>query len=97
MNVSFLSCFSKGSSIVDAHMGGHFAHALKYAGYDAVILEGQSDKPVYLKIEDEKVSLEDASHVWGKGTFEVNATSPRRTARSSTSYPSVPRAKISCP
>ena len=48
MNVTFLSCWSKGNSIVDAHMGGHIAHALKYAGYDALILEGQSDKPCLL-------------------------------------------------
>lgn len=74
LNVSFLSCWSKGYSIVDAHIGGHIAHALKYAGYDAVIVEGQSDHPVYLKIEDDKVSIEDASEVWGKGTFETNAT-----------------------
>lgn len=74
MNVSFLSCWSKGYSIVDAHMGGHIAHAMKYAGYDAIIVEGQSDKPVYIKIDGEKVSIEDASHVWGKGTFETNAT-----------------------
>ena len=73
-NISFLSCWSKGQSILDAHMGGHFAHALKYSGYDAVIVEGQSDKPVYIKIDDENVTLEDASHVWGKGTFETNAT-----------------------
>lgn len=74
LNISLLSCWSKGHSILDAHMGGHFAHALKYAGYDAVIVEGQSDKPVYIKIDDDKVTLEDASHVWGKGTFETNAT-----------------------
>ena len=74
MNVSFLCNWSKGDSIVDAHIGGHFAHALKYAGYDAVIVEGQSDKPVYLKIDDDSVTIEDASHVWGKGTFETNAT-----------------------
>ena len=74
MNVSFLCNWSKGDSIVDAHIGGHFAHALKYAGYDAVIVEGQSDKPVYLKIDDDNVTIEDASHVWGKGTFETNAT-----------------------
>ena len=60
MNVSFLSCWSKGKSIVDAHMGGHIAHAFKYAGYDAMILEGQSDKPVYIKIDDDKVTIEDA-------------------------------------
>lgn len=74
MNISLLSCWSKGYSILDAHMGGHIAHAFKYAGYDAMILEGQSDKPVYIKIDDEKVTIEDASHVWGKGTFETNAT-----------------------
>lgn len=74
MNMSFLSSWSKGYSIIDAHMGGHIAHAIKYAGYDAVILEGKSDKPVYIKIDDDKVTIEDASHVWGKGTFETNAT-----------------------
>lgn len=74
MNISLLSCWSKGYSILDAHMGGHIAHAFKYAGYDAMILEGQSDKPVYIKIDDEKVTIEDAAHVWGKGTFETNAT-----------------------
>ena len=80
MNVSFLSCWSKGYSIVDAHMGGHIAHAVKYAGYDAIIIEGQSDKPVYLKIEDEKVTIEDASDLWGKGTFETNATIAKGSA-----------------
>ena len=39
-----------------------------------MIVEGQSAAPVYIKIEDDKVSIEDASHVWGKGTFEANAT-----------------------
>lgn len=73
MNISLLSCWSKGYSILDAHMGGHIAHAIKYAGYDAVILEGQSDKPVYIRIDDDNVTIEDASHVWGKGTFETNA------------------------
>ncbi|MDO4483948.1 MAG: aldehyde ferredoxin oxidoreductase [Clostridia bacterium] len=72
LNISFLSNWSKGNSIVDAHMGGHFAHAMKYAGYDAIILEGQSDKPVYIKIDDENITLEDASHVWGTGTFNTN-------------------------
>lgn len=72
LNMSFLSSWTKGYSIVDAHMGGHIAHAIKYAGYDGIIFEGKSDKPVYLKIDDDKVSIEDASHIWGKGTFEAN-------------------------
>lgn len=74
MNASFLSCWSKGYSIVDAHIGGHMAHAIKYAGYDAIIVEGQSTTPAYIRIEDDKVTIEDASHVWGKGTFDTNAT-----------------------
>ena len=63
MNISLLSCWSKGYSIVDAHMGGHIAHAFKYAGYDALIVEGQSSKPVYIRIEDDKVTIKDASPV----------------------------------
>ena len=71
-NITLLANWTKGKSIVDAHMGGHFAHNMKYAGYDAIIIEGKSDKPVYLKIDDETVTLEDASHVWGTGTFNSN-------------------------
>lgn len=72
MNISFLSSWSKGYSILDAHMGGHIGPNLKYAGYDAVIVEGKSSSPVFLKIDDDKVSIEDASALWGKGTFESN-------------------------
>lgn len=71
-NISLLSSWTKGYSIVDAHMGGYFAHAMKYAGYDAIIIEGQSSSPVYLAVEDDKVTIEDASALWGLGTFEAN-------------------------
>lgn len=72
MNISFLSPWSKGNSIIDAHMGGHIGPRLKYAGYDAVVVEGKSATPVYLRIDDDKVTIEDASHIWGKGTFDAN-------------------------
>ena len=71
-SVTLLSSWSRGYSILDAHMGGSFAHNMKYAGYDAIIIEGKSNKPVYLKIDDEKVTIEDASHIWGTGTFNSN-------------------------
>ncbi len=67
-NITILSPWTRGFSIADGHMGGHFGHAMKYAGYDAIVLEGASDKPVYLKIDDDKVSIEDASGEWGLGT-----------------------------
>ncbi|MEM2337394.1 MAG: aldehyde ferredoxin oxidoreductase family protein [Candidatus Bathyarchaeia archaeon] len=55
----------------ESQCGGYFAPELKHAGYDMIIIQGVSDKPVYLKIEDEQVSLHDAAHLWGKDTFET--------------------------
>ena len=57
--------------IGDGNCGGSFGTGLKYAGYDAVIIEGKSDKPVYLLIDDDNVQLKDASHLWGKKTTET--------------------------
>ena len=54
-----------------SNSGGHFGPELKYAGYDGIIFEGKATKPVYLYINDDKVELRDASHLWGK---EVPAT-----------------------
>lgn len=54
-----------------ASMGGHFTAEMKYAGYDSIILEGISPKPVYLLIEDGKAQLLDAAELWGKGAFDV--------------------------
>lgn len=48
--------------------GGYFGAELKHAGYDAVILEGRSEKPVYLLIVDGKAELRDARGLWGKTT-----------------------------
>jgi len=36
-----------------------------------IIVEGKAEKPVYLKIYNDKVALADASHLWGKTTHEV--------------------------
>jgi aldehyde:ferredoxin oxidoreductase len=55
----------------DSNSGGDLGAELKYAGYDMIILEGQSDVPVYLFINDEKVELRQASHLWGKTTSEA--------------------------
>ncbi len=54
-----------------ANSGGHFGPELKYAGYDGIIFEDISDKPVYLYINDDRVELRDASHLWGKDVFET--------------------------
>jgi aldehyde:ferredoxin oxidoreductase len=55
-------------------MGGHFAPQLKRTGYDGIIVTGASKKPVYLYVTDEKVEIRDASHLWGKDTYETEDT-----------------------
>ena len=54
-----------------ANSGGHFGPELKYAGYDGIIFENVADHPVYLYINDDKVELRDASHLWGKDVYET--------------------------
>jgi aldehyde:ferredoxin oxidoreductase len=55
----------------DANCGGKFGANLKFAGYDAVFFTGQSDKPVYLFINDGKAELRDAAGIWGLDTFQT--------------------------
>jgi len=55
----------------EANSGGNFGPALKFAGYDGIVVKGQSDKPVMLSIEDDKAELLDASDLWGKDTYET--------------------------
>jgi aldehyde:ferredoxin oxidoreductase len=44
---------------------------LARAGWDAIIVEGKAEKPVYLSIKDDEYELKDASHVWGKDAQET--------------------------
>ena len=66
--LSHLSTFTKDFLVVDSHMGGMFGAKLKLAGWDALIVEGQSDVPVYIKIIDDKITIESAEGIWGLGT-----------------------------
>ena len=52
-----LSTFTKDHLVVDAHCGGMIGAKIKLAGWDAVVLEGASDHPVYLNIVDDKVEI----------------------------------------
>ena len=57
----------------DANSGGFWGAELKFAGFDQIKLIGCSEKPVYLWINDGKVALKDASHLWGKDVWETHA------------------------
>lgn len=54
--------------IASAHIGGDMAARLKQAGYDFIIIEGKSEKPVYLYINNDNFELRDAKGIWGQGT-----------------------------
>jgi len=58
-------------AIACSNAGGYWGAELKMAGWDMVIFEGKSPKPVYLSIEDDKVELRDAAHLWGKSVWET--------------------------
>ncbi len=63
------SVITKGAltgAIACSNSGGYFGAEMKFAGWDMVIFEGKSPKPVYLSIEDDKAELRDASHLWGQ-------------------------------
>jgi aldehyde:ferredoxin oxidoreductase len=56
----------------DGSIGGDFAPELKFAGYDQIVIYGKSHKPVYLFINNDKIEIRDASHLWGKDTWETH-------------------------
>jgi aldehyde:ferredoxin oxidoreductase len=58
-------------AIACSNSGGYWGAELKFAGWDMVIFEGKSPKPVYLMIENERVQLLDASDIWGKTVWET--------------------------
>jgi aldehyde:ferredoxin oxidoreductase len=68
---AFISKSPETSGVGEAVSHGTFGAELKRAGYDAVILTGKAEKPVYLWIDDSSVQLLDASNVWGKSPFET--------------------------
>jgi aldehyde:ferredoxin oxidoreductase len=57
----------------DAQCGGFFPAELKFAGFDAIVIKGRAESPVYLWLHDGEAELRDASHLWGKITGDVEA------------------------
>jgi len=55
-----------------ANSCGHFAPELKFAGYDHIVFQGRSRRPVYLWIDDDQVEILDASHIWGRTTWQTD-------------------------
>ncbi len=60
--------------IGDSQSGGFWPAEFKFAGFDAIVIQGAAAKPVYLWIRNGQAELRDASHLWGKITGEVEDT-----------------------
>ncbi len=60
-------------AIACSNSGGYWGAELKFAGWDMIILEGSSPKPVYLTVFDDEVKLLNAAPIWGKSIWEADA------------------------
>lgn len=58
-------------AVGDSNIGGFFGPELRFAGFDHLVITGGAEKPVYLWIHDKEIEIRDASHLWGKDTFET--------------------------
>ncbi len=53
-------------TILDANSGGYWGMQFKRAGYDALIVRGRADKPVYIEIKPDGITINDAQNLWGQ-------------------------------
>ncbi|GIK39077.1 MAG: aldehyde ferredoxin oxidoreductase [Chloroflexota bacterium] len=74
-------------TIACSNSGGFFGPELKFAGYDVLIFEGRATEPVYVWIENDKVEIRPAQHLWGKTAPETDAAVLAETH---------PAAKVAC-
>src|SRR5687767_3044163 len=57
--------------VATSNSGGHWGPELKFAGYDMVVVQGASETPVWVSIEDEQVAILDATELWGRGVWDT--------------------------
>ena len=68
-NIDTINVFNNGKG--SSNVGGHFSPEMKFAGFDQIIIKGKAEKPAYLYISDGNAEIRDASHLWGKSTYET--------------------------
>ena len=61
------------SLAASGHMGGHWGPELKYAGWDAIIIQGKASQPVWIQIIDDKVTVMAAGNMWGNGIYRATS------------------------
>jgi aldehyde:ferredoxin oxidoreductase len=71
--ISATTKFPLNGAIGSAVAGGRFSIMLKSSGYDFLVITGAAKRPVFLKVHNDEISLEDAAELWGKDIFETTA------------------------
>ena len=56
-------------TVLDANSGGFWGMQFKKAGYDAMIVRGKAEKPVWIEIKSDQIAFHEASELWGLGVF----------------------------
>ncbi|MCE4624422.1 MAG: hypothetical protein F7C35_00970 [Desulfurococcales archaeon] len=92
-SAGFLSAVAPGASKVsvlskspltlllhDSHAGDFFSPLLRKAGYNAIVVEGSLKSPGYIWVNDDRVEIRDASHIWGKTVSEATDQIRRETS-----------------
>jgi len=69
--VAVVSISPETGLINDSYAGDRFGPLLKRAGFDALLIEGKSDVPVYILVNKNRVEIKDGEHLWGKGVYET--------------------------
>ena len=57
----------------ESNCGGFWGPELRMAGFDGLWLEGRADEPVYLWIQDSRVEIRPAGHLWGLDTYTTQS------------------------
>jgi aldehyde:ferredoxin oxidoreductase len=71
MRVAIVTKSPLSNTFSASYVGGHLGQEISRMGYMAVTIKGKADKPIYLVVTDGKVEFRNASHIWGRDTFET--------------------------
>ncbi|MBW2617514.1 MAG: hypothetical protein JRC92_01390 [Deltaproteobacteria bacterium] len=69
-----LTSVSPNGLMNNSGIGGHLPAEIKMAGYDNLIIQGKSEEPVYIYVNDDKVEFRPAGHILGQDTQETQRT-----------------------
>jgi aldehyde:ferredoxin oxidoreductase len=72
----------------ESNTGGFFGPALRFAGYDGLIITGEAATPTWLSIVDGEAALHDATDLWGSDSYETQEQVRQAL--------NIPRARVAC-